>query len=755
MKLYIIFLGLLINLSLYSAQKKSNPSRAFDKHKKSSILSVDLTNIDDIDSLHYHMRYLSERYVKSFMVSGKVFSQVDTTSDFFRKLSLILVVNDSLFKKEKIIRNTHIVPFQNIKHFDNEIIEYNIKRADILVSFKPIHFDVEGLYNECMNFWYSTGKVTNILISNPENIYPVREVVNKLNSTPRISGIVEDESGKSLTNVEWKEYPYLKTSGYFTYPTPLSPRMVMSPKKAGYKFYPEMMYYTENTKYVTKKFKAVKHNIQNALILDIGFDGKIYNTCSPNDKFSWHDIEVRGDNKKGNIGYFNGSSTYINCGNKYHFSDEFTISLWFKSDNISEKPMGLISKGKEFSIRVTSKMWSFVTTNESSRLNIDYSFESNRWYNLAIVFHEREHVSFYVDGKLIKTFDDNGRYRRTSNSIIIGDNIWNESFKGSLDNIRIWSRELSDEEIADSMKDDKIVTVKSSNIYLILVILLIVLAVGVIIYLNYFRSSKGVKSELFFKKEFERGSKIEIFGDFYVSNENGEDMSHKFSPLSRNLFIFILIHSLKEKEGVTTQLLTETFWPGYAVENAKNARGTAINKLRHTLNDCGNITVLFKEKRWIIDFDKDSIFCDLYYYYQLVHSINEISVSADIKKYSKLLLKIVKNGSLVPSIESEWFDSFKDEITNEVLDLCQAKVENLSVEKESATILKLSDIIFKFDNLNEFALEKKIQSLIHQGLHSHANVFYNKFAKLYHELYSEEFDRSFNSIINKETYSDS
>ncbi len=754
MRLLIIIFSLFLNISILSQNESRIKECVYNKFKKSTSLSVDLTDIDKIDSLYNKLEYCIKHYATSFIIKEELILEIDTTLSIFDNNLLLLIDSNSSKFEEGAFKNTTIYPINNTKLFLDSFQDYSLNKSDVLIVYKPLHLDTDEIFNECMNFWYSTGKVPNFILTDDKSITTINIVVNKLNSTPRISGTVVDKDNKSISNVTWKEFPYLKTSGFFSYPTPLSPRLVMSPKKAGYIFHPEMMFYTENTKHIVKSYKAVKHKLKDGLIIDIDFNDKIINQCLPKEKITQNDIEFSNNKNQGSIGRFNGKSSYINCGNKFHFSDEFTISLWFKSDSINSLPMGLISKGKEFSFKIQANSWAFVSANGSDIKNVNYTFESQKWYNLTIVFHEREYINFFVNGKLIKTFDDNGRYRRTSNSIIIGDNIWNESFKGELDDVRIWNRELNKDEIIKSMNSKRIISVKSEPFnftYLLLSIFSIIL-IFIIVKITFKKSDKITINDPHIKllnNENKKGSRIELFGDLFISNIEGEEITQKFSPQSKNLFILILTHSIKENEGITTQILTDILWPGYAVENSKNARGTAINKLRHSLKHCENINIKFKEKRWILEFDSQDTFCDLVVYNNLIDKLNLCKNSSDIYKISKLIVKVIKTGAIVPSIESEWFDSFKDELTCDVLDICQSKIELLTTKNDALIITRLTDIMFKFDPLNEYALDYKIKALVQSGLHTNANLVYSKFCKLYSELYSEDYNINFNSIINK------
>lgn len=113
---------------------------------------------------------------------------------------------------------------------------------------------------------------------------------------------------------------------------------------------------------------------------------------------------------------------------------------------------------------------------------------------------------------------------------------------------------------------------------------------------------------------------IRLLGGFQVFNRTGEDITGSFSLITRQLFVFLLLHSIKDGKGTTSQKIDEVFWFGMDKASATNNRSVNIRKLRLILKEIGDITLVNENSYWHLDIGKE-ITCD---YYDAINTINYI-----------------------------------------------------------------------------------------------------------------------------------
>ena len=113
-----------------------------------------------------------------------------------------------------------------------------------------------------------------------------------------------------------------------------------------------------------------------------------------------------------------------------------------------------------------------------------------------------------------------------------------------------------------------------------------------------------------------RISTIHLLGDFQVFDKEGNDITQEFTPIIKQLFLYILLNSIAKGRKVTSQELDETFWLGMNKADASNTRNVNIRKLRLILERTGDIAINYKGGYWSISIG-DDITCDY-------HEINKI-----------------------------------------------------------------------------------------------------------------------------------
>jgi len=198
------------------------------------------------------------------------------------------------------------------------------------------------------------------------------------------------------------------------------------------------------------------------LVLDLPFDEGSGSTV--------YDQSLYGNNgtihgatwTKGRYGYalsFDGTDDYVEVPHSDVFNvNQFTITLWLKANEGygSENNPGIIAKRNSTSsswglwIRASDgKIWGRVWQSDGTQVDLPATFtiQTDTWYFVAFVADGSE-VKILVDGEQVTSLSYDGTIQASTFPIRIGyQNI--DYFNGIIDDVRIYSRALTDEEIRE------------------------------------------------------------------------------------------------------------------------------------------------------------------------------------------------------------------------------------------------------------------------------------------------------------------
>ena len=256
-----------------------------------------------------------------------------------------------------------------------------------------------------------------------------------------------------------------------------------------------------------------------------------------------------------------------------------------------------------------------------------------------------------------------------------------------------------------------------------------------------------INTELLHKSsdEHKAVSTIYLFGGFQVFDKTGQDITGKFTTTLKEIFVLILLHSVKFEKGISAKELQEHLWPDKDGVSARNNRNVNIKKLRSLLKEVGDVTIENNNAYLHLSIAED-VYCD----YQIVSKLlqNLPSQQAIHCENIKMLLANVRRGSLLPNLQTDWLDSFKSDISNQIIDLLLEYSQSLDVNQDSKLLIEIADSIFNYDSINQEALVIKCSVLNKKGKYSLAKTWYEHFAKEYKTLYSENYPKSFEEVIS-------
>jgi DNA-binding SARP family transcriptional activator len=611
-----------------------------------------------------------------------------------------------------------------------------------------------------VSFWELTGKLPNFIQVDGRNIRKAVGIVSALNNQPKIFGVIRN-GNELLADVSWKDFPHRRTNGYFSFPTSFGNSPALAPYKAGYQFSPDIVLPSPENLRNMKVFNVVPLSSGFGLTDHYVFSKRLQNLRRKNDnEIINYSIDFKDDESRENCAYFSGNA-YADCGlmSRSALKPNFSITAWIKPVKLGENNC-IVGKGKDFVLKIHNGLLTFTVQGIKDYHSEKTKIPVDQWTFIALVHSVADNqISFYMNGEQTETIRLLTRYAQSDYTMLIGSNLWEEYFAGYIQEIKIWDRELNEEQIRSEFLSENGTKHPVSAGWIISITILLMLF-GILL----FRLKRTKRTSEDFVKTQEvvlpdqkinitstvpvNHEQINCFGGLKVINSEGKDISLKFSPKIKQLFVLILLHSVGIEKGISSKKLSDYLWPGMSVPKAKNIRGTNIQNLKALLASCSEMKLVFQDKFWKFEFS-DGYFIDLFY---VEAKLNETLASdpENIKNELPELLLILKKGTLYPNMSESWVDPYVDRMSDRIIEFGLKIFRLLPEEKFDSVLLDMAEVISINDPLNEPALRKKISILIRQGKLSLAHSVFDNFIKLYFELYKEKYPNDFRSLVDKE-----
>lgn len=607
--------------------------------------------------------------------------------------------------------------------------------------------------NSLIEIWEQNGRMPNFLASSNEKIRQTIAIVEALNGHSRIFGVVRN-GDQLLTDVSWKDYPGRKTNGFFSFPIGSDSHFALAPYKSGYRFSPDIILPSPENLQNLKVFNALPLDPDFGLTDRFTFSGKVRNLFRNNDnEIILYGLDFAKDAERGNCAFFAGKA-YLDGGLKSctALKSNFSITAWIKPTELGNNNC-ILAKGKDFVLKIHQGELTFTVQGVKDYRSSRTSIPVNRWSFVSLVHSEADnHIRFYLNGELTEQVQLLTPYNASDYTMLIGSNLWEEFFKGYLSEIKIWERELNDEEIRKEFTKKNDLHFSLSRGWL-LGIFLFLLVLGFLLRRRLLPKETENHPKKLNTPESGKPKavteQISCFGGLKVFTPEGKDVSLKFSPKIKQLFVLILLHSVGGRKGISSNKLSDCLWPGVSAQNAKNIRGTNIQNLKALLAPCTGMKLVFRDKLWMLEF-AENYFVD---YAFAEAKLIELETNTDEEKLIEELanlLPILKKGTLFPNMSESWIDPYINAMSNRIIEFGLNVFRLLEEGKHGSLLLEIAEVISLNDSLNEPALRKKIRILTSQGKLSLAHSVFDNFAKLYLELYQEKYSGEFKSLAGSD-----
>ena len=227
---------------------------------------------------------------------------------------------------------------------------------------------------------------------------------------------------------------------------------------------------------------------------------------------------------------------------------------------------------------------------------------------------------------------------------------------------------------------------------------------------------------------------ISLCGCFNVRDKDGNDITSNFTPRLKHLLILLILYTEKNEQGILASKTTEILWPEKEETSARNNRNVNLRKLRVLLESIGDVEVITENNFLRIKWGT-TVFCDY-------HTLLTCTQQFEQEKSEELLnriLELLLYGPLLPNTIFDWLDDFKDAYSSHSIDLLKNLLDIEIQRNHQEMIIRLADIMFLHDPLNEEALAAKCAVLSAQGKKGIARSLYDRFCKEYRDSMGENY----------------
>ncbi len=244
------------------------------------------------------------------------------------------------------------------------------------------------------------------------------------------------------------------------------------------------------------------------------------------------------------------------------------------------------------------------------------------------------------------------------------------------------------------------------------------------------------------EKNIHSKNSIYLFGDMQLYDEEGSEVTRYLTPLLKELFLLILLYTLKNNRGVSSDKLSETLWFDKDEKSARNNQSVNIAKLKNVLEKMRHCQITKAGGYWKIEIDYEKIRVD---YVQCLSIVKDSSPLT--KQKINTLTQITQRGGFLSNTEYGWLDPFKSDISNEVIDTYLRFARSLAIADDPELLTNIANGIFHFDPVNEEAMVIKCKALAYLGKHSLAKDAFEHFKREYKNIYGENFTKDFSEIL--------
>ena len=609
--------------------------------------------------------------------------------------------------------------------------------------------------NFLLENWTKYGKRPNfIFVGNEYSSF--RFIITQLNSFTWINGSVKF-AGKTMEKVYWRNPDVSITGGKFSFPYRGGEEITLSPFVPGYRMTPQSIVVTGEMD-IPESYTiiATPLKLSDGLTGSFGFEGIVMNALEPEKVYNGENYSFTQDIERGNVLKLPENAS-INLGNPEDFglrNSSFTVSCFVKFTEILEYGDNAVlgnyeseyRRGLHLILRSGHPYFGLYSNDYISEVKL----RPNIWYHLVWRYIiETGEQSIFLNGRNIGSSDGHPPFSGTGDIHLGSALSKGASLRGYIDDLNFWDRPLGIEEINRLALNESIVLPEPTKPegfleeipYRIvgstfLGILVLVMAFFVI------KKKKTTAQVINIPSRFKNAANsILLFGKFKAFDKAGNEISILFTPKVKELFLYILIYSVKNGSGVKVEDVDEHLWPGIDPGKVANNRAVTLNKLRKILHKIEGIEIIVQNKT-IQAVTEPPFFCDYAEAYQLCQLTGEMT-----RQELETFYYLVKKGRFLKESAWIWLDEMRGLTGSLVIDNLLKLASYYKKEKMLDEIDAISRRILDYDDLNEEAIFLQIWSLQQTNNIHLAKFNFTSFCAKYRENLNEDYPMKFDEFI--------
>lgn len=245
--------------------------------------------------------------------------------------------------------------------------------------------------------------------------------------------------------------------------------------------------------------------------------------------------------------------------------------------------------------------------------------------------------------------------------------------------------------------------------------------------------------------ERNKPASIYLLGNFKIIDSAGCDITSTVTQTTTQLFLLLLMTTIKNGKGITSQELKNILWFDKDDNSARNNRNVYINKLRSILKTFEELKVINDGINQTIQ-GLENVFCD---YERVLRLINVLKKSdtAFNKNALNELVDLALTGKLLTYVQYEWLEPYQTKYSDSLIGLMLQCAKNEEVKKDLNLLLKIADVILLHDHIDEDAISIKSYALFKMGRKNQALQAFNKFTTDYESLLATKSHLIFDDLI--------
>ena len=176
-----------------------------------------------------------------------------------------------------------------------------------------------------------------------------------------------------------------------------------------------------------------------------------------------------GQGRAGGALQLEGPDAWVDCGgnDQFNFREAMTFSLWMKAPTDGKLSPSLLTKGnntwrvqaaddrRRVSFALTGPVTTGASKGRPATVKTKRPVNDGQWHHLAGVYDGRK-VALFLDGELEEAVSVTGSVAVNTEPVMVGQNSMGRTapFQGWIDEVRLYGRGLSDQEIKTLSRGD-------------------------------------------------------------------------------------------------------------------------------------------------------------------------------------------------------------------------------------------------------------------------------------------------------------